>query len=93
MKKSTPKQQYQTDVNSETNSVESSPATTPMHQIKNDMPMMMSVTNSFSSIDLQSPSNRNLSEKELRDCDVIGTCIYQFFFKHFLTSQYNIIIS
>jgi len=64
--------QNQADMNSEMNSVESSPATTPVHQVKNDY-MPTTIANSFNSMDLQSPSNRNLSEKELRDCDVIGT--------------------
>lgn len=68
--KKTPKQ-HQADMNSEMNSVESSPATTPVHQMQNDMPSTMA--SSFNTMDLQSPSNRNLSEKELRDCDVIGT--------------------
>lgn len=60
----------------EVNSIESSPVTTPVHQM-NDL--SSTVTNNFSSLDLQSPSNRNLSEKELRDCDVIGAyfCISQ----------------
>jgi hypothetical protein len=65
--KKTPK--HQPDMSNEINSVESSPATTPVHQM-NDL--SSTVANSFNSIDLQSPSNRNLSEKELRDCDVIG---------------------
>lgn len=63
--------QNETESNTEVNSVESSPSTTPIHQVKNDY-LSASVVNSFSSIDLQSPTNRNLSEKELRDCDVIG---------------------
>lgn len=61
-------------MNSEMNSVESSPATTPVHQVQNEC-MPSTITSSFNSMDLQSPSNRNLSEKELRDCDVIGTYI------------------
>jgi len=75
--KKTPKQ-HQTDMNSEVNSVESSPATTPVHLIKNDV-LSSTVANSFNSMDLQSPTNRNLSEKELRDCDVIGTNVFLFF--------------
>lgn len=66
----TPKQN-ETESNTEVNSIESSPSTTPMHQVKNDF-LNTNVATSFSSIDLQSPTNRNLSEKELRDCDVIG---------------------
>lgn len=69
--KKTPKQ-HQADVNSENNSIESSPATTPVHLLKNDN-LSSAMPNSFNSIDLQSPTNRNLSEKEMRDCDVIGT--------------------
>lgn len=68
--KKTPKQ-HQADL-SEMNSVESSPATTPVHQMQNEC-MPPTISSSFNSMDLQSPSNRNLSEKELRDCDVIGT--------------------
>lgn len=66
------KQHNQTDLVSETNSVESSPASTPIHQMRNEITMNVA---SFNSMDLPSPSNRNLSEKELRDCDVIGTCV------------------
>jgi len=66
-------------MNSEMNSVESSPATTPVHQMQNEC-MPSTIVDSFSSMDLQSPSNRNLSEKELRDCDVIGT--YWFLIKN-----------
>lgn len=75
--KKTPKQQ-QADMSSDLNSVESSPATTPVHQMKSDhLPAV--IGNSFNSMDLQSPTNRNLSEKELRDCDVIGMYIYFLF--------------
>lgn len=74
--KKTPKQQ-QGDISSEVNSVESSPATTPVHLIKNDISSSAIVT-SFNSMDLQSPTNRNLSEKELRDCDVIGMSVCLF---------------
>lgn len=70
--KKTPKQN-QIDTNSETNSTESSPATTPVHTVKYDS-LSSNVVTSFNSMDLQSPTNRNLSEKELRDCDVIGMC-------------------
>lgn len=63
--------QNQMDTNSEINSNESSPATTPVHIVKNDS-LSSNVLNSFNSMDLQSPTNRNLSDKELRDCDVIG---------------------
>lgn len=73
--KRTPKQQ-QTDMSNDLNSVESSPATTPVHQVKCDL--SSAVSNSFNSMDLQSPTNRNLSEKELRDCDVIGMCYYDY---------------
>ncbi|VVC41010.1 Dynamin GTPase effector,Dynamin-type guanine nucleotide-binding (G) domain,Dynamin, GTPase domain,P- [Cinara cedri] len=78
MKRTTPRQQHQTDMNSEINSVESSPATTPVHQMKTDI--SMNVASCFNSIDLQSPSNRNLSEKELRDCDVIERLIKSYFY-------------
>lgn len=61
-------------MSSDLNSVESSPATTPVHQVKSDI--YSAVPNSFNSMDLQSPTNRNLSEKELRDCDVIGMYIF-----------------
>lgn len=57
-------------MSSEINSIESSPATTPVHIIKNDLPS--NIAHSFSNMDMSSPTNRNLSEKELRDCDVIG---------------------
>ncbi|XP_025405642.1 dynamin-1-like protein [Sipha flava] len=73
--KKTPK--HQPDMSNEINSVESSPATTPVHQM-NDL--SSTVANSFNSIDLQSPSNRNLSEKELRDCDVIERLIKSYFY-------------
>lgn len=81
--KKTPKQ-HQADMNSEMNSVESSPATTPVHQTQNEC-MPSTIASSFSSMDLQSPSNRNLSEKELRDCDVIGTYLFP------LKDCYNIV--
>jgi len=74
--KKTPIQQ-QADMSSEVNSVESSPATTPVHLIKNDI-SSSAVVSGFNSMDLQSPTNRNLSEKELRDCDVIGTSVCLF---------------
>lgn len=64
-------------MSSEVNSVESSPATTPVHLIKNDI-SSSAVVSGFNSMDLQSPTNRNLSEKELRDCDVIGTSVCLF---------------
>jgi len=73
--KKTPKQ-HQADMSSEINSVESSPATTPVHLIQNDL--SMSVVHGFNTMDMQSPTNRNLSEKELRDCDVIGKYIYKY---------------
>ncbi|CAI6353247.1 unnamed protein product [Macrosiphum euphorbiae] len=76
--KKTPKQ-HQADMNSEMNSVESSPATTPVHQMQNEC-MPSTIASSFSSMDLQSPSNRNLSEKELRDCDVIERLIKSYFY-------------
>jgi len=75
-------------MNSEMNSVESSPATTPVHQMQNEC-MPPTLANSFNSLDLQSPSNRNLSEKELRDCDVIGTYwfLIKIFYNTLLTCQ------
>lgn len=80
--KKTPKQQNQGDMNnmnSELNSVESSPATTPVHYAQNEM-LTSTISNSYNSMDIQSPSNRNLSEKELRDCDVIGINIVPIYF-------------
>lgn len=74
MRKTT--RQTHTESNTEVNSTESSTSTTPVHQMKNDI---LTVANSFNSIDLQSPTNRNLSEKELRDCDVIGKNIFYLF--------------
>lgn len=71
--KKTPKQNQQADISSEINSIESSPATTPVHIVKNDLPS--NIAHSFSNMDMSSPTNRNLSEKELRDCDVIGMYI------------------
>ncbi|XP_025190906.1 dynamin-1-like protein [Melanaphis sacchari] len=76
--KKTPKH-HPADMNGEMNSVESSPATTPVHQVQNES-MPSNVLNSFSNMDLQSPSNRNLSEKELRDCDVIERLIKSYFY-------------
>lgn len=71
--KKTPKQNQQADMSSEINSIESSPATTPVHIVKNDFPS--NIAHSFNSMDMPSPTNRNLSDKELRDCDVIGMYI------------------
>lgn len=82
--KKTPRQ-HQADMNGEMNSVESSPATTPVHQVQNEC-VPSSVVSSFNNMDLQSPSNRNLSEKELRDCDVIGTQ-----YSSSLKNYYNIV--
>ncbi|XP_050426841.1 dynamin-1-like protein [Adelges cooleyi] len=73
----TPRQQQ--DFNSEVNSIESSPATTPVHIGHNEL-LTTSVANSFHNLDIQSPSNRNLSEKELRDCDVIERLIKSYFY-------------
>lgn len=67
---------HQSDLSHENHSVESSPATTPVHQMHNDA--SSNVYNSFNSLDIQSPTNRNLSDKELRDCDVIGIYIYYY---------------
>ncbi|XP_050528544.1 dynamin-1-like protein [Daktulosphaira vitifoliae] len=75
--KKTPRQQ---DNNSEVNSMESSPATTPVHHAPNDL-LSTAVSNSFNNLDIHSPSNvRNLSEKELRDCDVIERLIKSYFY-------------
>lgn len=74
----TPKQN-QADMNSEVNSNETSPVTTPMHLVKNDL--SSNIAQTFNSLDIQSPTNRTLSEKELRDCDVIGMCCI---FLHYL---------
>lgn len=67
---------HQSDFSNEIQSIESSPATTPVHQIHNDV--SSNICNSFNSLDIQSPTNRNLSDKELRDCDVIGIFIYYY---------------
>lgn len=71
MKKTSKQQQNQVEMNSEVNSMESSPDTTPSHQVKSEF-LTSNVANSFNNLDMHSSSNRNLSEKELRDCDVIG---------------------
>jgi len=57
-------------MSSDVNSTESSPATTPVHIVKIDLSSNMAHT--FNSLDIQSPTNRPFTEKELRDCDVIG---------------------
>lgn len=74
MKKSV--KQNQADLSNEVSvsSIESSPSTTPVHVV-NDMSSQY-MSHNFNSIDIQSPTNRNLSEKELRDCDVIGMYLF-----------------